>query len=429
MSKVSFMLSSPLYHTDHQHAKVFRRICRGEYAGNLAAGYDRNTVADRTQLLQLGRDHDDGDAAFTVEAAQGFQNQRLRADVDTAGRLGYEEELRLEREGFGEAHLLLVAAGQLPRFLLGADAFDFKLVYVALRDLTDGLLVAPFDKAAEIVFQKLVLNLHGREGHVPFQRLVQQQADAAPILRHEGQGRIETFARAVERDLLALEDDLTARLVKAHNPVGDTELALSRETADAEDLAFLDIQAHITNRFARHVHPKPLDGHGSPCVGMIPNLNFGGGSDASADHTFRNLTDIGAGRGDVGDHEAVAHDDDPVADGKDLVQSVRDEDNRDAAFGHGANGIEQRLGLLLGQNGGRLIQDQELELILAELARDLRKLLVADGHFADDHVLVDGEAHLVDGGLRPAGHFIVIEGVQSLAEHLGNHIFPDRLAV
>ena len=43
---------------------------------------------------------------------------------------------------------------------------------------------------------------------------------------------------------------------------------------------------------------------------------------------------------------AVAHDDDLVANIKDLLQTVRDEDDRDAARRHAADGIEQRRGLL-----------------------------------------------------------------------------------
>ena len=111
------------------------------------------------------------------------------------------------------------------------------------------------------------------------------------------------------------------------------------------------------------------------------------------------------------------------------MQSVRDKDNGDALFRHGADGSQQRFRLLLGEHRGRLVQDQDLELILAELTRDLRELLVSDGHFADDHVLVDVKAHLVDGGLRTAGHFIIIKSIEPVSENLGDDVFLFRFAV
>lgn len=55
-------------------------------------------------------------------------------------------------------------------------------------------------------------------------------------------------------------------------------------------------------------------------------------------------------------------------------------------------GIEQRRSLLFRQNGGRLVENKQLEMLLAQLTRDLGELLMADRHIADDHVGVDVDA-------------------------------------
>ena len=100
------------------------------------------------------------------------------------------------------------------------------------------------------------------------------------------------------------------------------------------------------------------------------------------------------------------------------MQSVGDKDHSDALFRHGTDGGKQSLGLFFREYGGRLIQDQDLELVLAELACNLGKLFMADRHLADDHVFVDVEAHFVNGSLGTTGHFVIVEGIESVPEHL-----------
>ena len=98
------------------------------------------------------------------------------------------------------------------------------------------------------------------------------------------------------------------------------------------------------------------------------------------------------------------------------MQSVRNENNGNALFRHGTDGVEQSFRLFLRQYGGRFIENEQLELILAELTRDLGKLLVADRHIADAHTLVDMKAHLVDGRLGTSGDLVVIKRIQSFTE-------------
>ena len=139
--------------------------------------------------------------------------------------------------------------------------------------------------------------------------------------------------------------------------------------------------------------------------------------DLTAHHGAGDVTDIRLLGGDILDHVAVAHDDHLVADGEDLLQAVGDEDDGDAAGRHAADGVQQSLRLLLGEDGGGLVEDQQTQILLTQLAGDLGKLLMADGHIADDHFGVDGNAHLVDGLVSAAIHFLIVESVHALAEH------------
>ncbi len=106
-----------------------------------------------------------------------------------------------------------------------------------------------------------------------------------------------------------------------------------------------------------------------------------------------------------------------------------DEDDGDALGGHVADGVQQRGGLFFGQHGRRLVQNQQLELVLAQFAGNLRELLVANGHIADTHIRVNLHAHFLNGlggGLRDG---LVIQRVQPLAEHLGKKGLFDRFPV
>ena len=85
-----------------------------------------------------------------------------------------------------------------------------------------------------------------------------------------------------------------------------------------------------------------------------------------------------------------------------------DKDDGNAACGHRTDGVQQRRRFLLGQNRGRLVENEKLEVVLAELSRNFRKLLVTDRHVADDHMLVDMNAHLLDGFCRAFVHLLVI---------------------
>ena len=63
-------------------------------------------------------------------------------------------------------------------------------------------------------------------------RICKASCFSTPVLRNESKGGIQAFAGAVEGNLVSLEFHAAARLVEAHNAVGNTELALAGEAAD-----------------------------------------------------------------------------------------------------------------------------------------------------------------------------------------------------
>ena len=54
---------------------------------------------------------------------------------------------------------------------------------------------------------------------------------------------------------------------------------------------------------------------------------------------------------------------------------------------------------------------------------------MADRHVADDHMLIDVNAHLFDGFRRAFVHLLIIEGIETVAEDLGDHVALFRFAV
>ena len=115
--------------------------------------------------------------------------------------------------------------------------------------------------------------------------------------------------------------------------------------------------------------------------------------DLAPDHQLRQA---GLGRAlarDGVDLLAAAEDADPVGDLEHLVQLVRDEDDRHPAGLQVAEDLEQLERLLRREDGGRLVEDQDVRLAVERL-QDLHPLLLADRDVGDQRVGVDLELEL-----------------------------------
>ncbi len=136
-----------------------------------------------------------------------------------------------------------------------------------------------------------------------------------------------------------------------------------------------------------------------------------------ADHQLGQLTGVDGGGVEVGrDGRAAADDGDLVGDRQHLVELVGDEDDGEALRLQLAQVVEE-LGDLLGhQDGGRLVEDEDLG-AAEEHLEDLDPLTLADAEVGDQVVRVDAQAVGVgDLDDRPAG--VVADAVQLLrAQH------------
>ena len=98
------------------------------------------------------------------------------------------------------------------------------------------------------------------------------------------------------------------------------------------------------------------------------------------------------------DEPSLAHHAHAVADCHDLVELVRDDDDRHAQLAHhAADDGEQLVRLLRGEDGGRLVEDQNL-VVAVEHLEDLGALLHTDGDVLDERVGVNVQAVLLAQG-------------------------------
>ena len=88
-----------------------------------------------------------------------------------------------------------------------------------------------------------------------------------------------------------------------------------------------------------------------------------------------------------------AHDRDPVGDREDLAELVADEDDAAAGRGHRPQRAEQLVGLLRGEDGRRLVHDQDPRAAVEHL-EDLDPLLLADRQLPDLGARVDAQPDL-----------------------------------
>ena len=133
-----------------------------------------------------------------------------------------------------------------------------------------------------------------------------------------------------------------------------------------------DLQAEVPL-----LHYRPLDVQG----------------DRPAHHHVGELLGIGVLGGHIADVLPLAQHCHPVGDGHDLVELVGDNDHGLAVRLHVAQHVEEAVGLLGGEDGGGLIQDEDVGPAVEDLD-DLHRLLLGYRHVVDLLVRVHLEAVL-----------------------------------
>ncbi len=152
-----------------------------------------------------------------------------------------------------------------------------------------------------------------------------------------------------------------------------------------------------------------------------------------ADHQLCQLHNGGILYGSGGNQLAVPEDGNMVGGGHDLIQTMGDKNDRNAAGGDSFHNGNQLIGLGLRQNGGRLIENQQLHAGLVDFPGDFHELHVADGQTPHQGILVQAHADAVQSLPGILAHGIEVQGLQILAQYpadkigLGN--FPIELNV
>src|SRR6266851_5239618 len=349
--------------------------------------HHRYPVRKRAHLVELSRDQKNRRALIPL-LHQPAMDELDGPDVDTARRLGREQDLRVAGHLAGDDDLLLVSARQRPRRRLDAGCADVELLDQASRPVLDRV-----ESQQEAVPREQRRSL-ASENEVVGDRIVQDEADATPVLRNVPDPRLALFARIsgghvnVAKENLAAGRTPCARqhlhqfalpvALYARNPEDLPLSKLERDAAQGGDASVgvrgqvLDAKRDGPRRRRFLVHPQ---------------------QHRATDHHRGDLLLVGLLGDQVTHHLAAAHDGDAVGDVQDLLELVADEDDGLTVLDQAAKHSKQLDGLLWREHPGGLVEDEDVRAAVEHLD-DLGPLLQADGQYPRQCVWIKREAVL-----------------------------------
>ena len=264
--------------------------------------------------------------------------------------------------------------------------------------------------------QKFSIDLHGVEGDIVFNGLIQQQSYAAPVLGNHGHAALERIFGVVKGQGRSKQLHLARGGVEAHHTVGNADFALAGQAAHAEDFAFAHLKVDALDLFAGHVHDKVFYGKSDPRV-RVRRLRrrFHNGFALASDHQLRQLGQGSLLRLARSCQLAVAQDGDAVGGGHHLVQTVGNKNDGDTALRDLLHYGNELFRLGFGQNGGRLVKYQQADALFVNFTGDFHKLHVAHGQALHQCHFVQAHAHAVQSLARVLAHGGHIQVFQVLA--------------
>ena len=222
-------------------------------------------------------------------------------------------------------------------------------------------------------------------------------------------------------------------LAVAGHPAHPHDLAGVHRQVDAAQGRGPAVVAHLDAADGPHDHPVPVAVTAAVTTAVTAVVDSvgrvlhqrGGEHHVSPHHQPGQLSAVGAGHRASALGPAVSQHRDPVGHRPHLVELVGDEDHRAALGGHGAQHREQGLGLLGGEDGGGLVEDQDAG-VLGQDLEDLHPLLLAHRQLPDAGGGVDRQVvaltQLVDALLDLApGHRARTPQGQVLGHREGGH--------
>src|SRR3954466_207617 len=373
------------------HHGVLRGLVGVEFAGDPALGHHQHPVAHAEHLGQIAGDHEDGGTG-RGEFVDELVDLDLGADVDPARGFVEDQHLGVGEQPFADDDLLLVAAGERPDVLVQACHPHPEL----FGDPRGGRPLP-----LEVDEPRARGGPHGHQAQVLLDRLVEHQTLALGILgdqtdpgRHGG-----AHVMSLERRPGDLDGPLVVR-VRAEHGTHHLGTARSDQPGDADDLSGVHLEADVEEEA---VAGEPLDlQKGRSGVAALARVLL---LDRPPHHQAYELV-LGRGGGHLPDRLPVPDDRDPVAQGGDLLQVMRDEDDPDPVLAQLAHDREELVDLLGGEHGRRLVHDQHAR-VQAQRLGDLDHLEPGDAQFTHTrawrHVDPDApQQHLGVGLHRPA---------------------------
>ena len=322
---------------------VASRAC--QLAGDAALAHDEDAVAHVEDLRQLRRDHQDRHAVGGELVHQAV-DLGFGADVDAARRLVHDQDLRVQRQPLGDDDLLLIAAGEVEHLLLDrrrahAQRVDHPPRQRPLRaEAHDAEAAQPVEERERQVLA---------DGQTEDQRL------QLAIFRHQPDAEPDRVARRADADRLAVDEDLAAVvLVGAEDGARDLGAARADQPGQPDDLAGADAERDVLEHDRRRI----LTGAGAAETAHLEHRRRRALGEAlqtalglfrpeevpqgTADHQPDDAVGRRLGDRQLAGELAVAQDRDPIADGEDLLEAVRDVDDRQTARLEPADDLEQR---------------------------------------------------------------------------------------
>ena len=339
-----------------------------ELAAHPTLPHHDHAVAHRQHLGEVGRDDQHGDPV-PGEVVDQPVDVGLRTDVDATRRLVEHEHFGRHVEPLRQHRLLLVAAREVADRRVERGRPDVQAIAERGGSRPLGIAVDEAEPAPE--------RGDPRQRDVRRDALGQRQPELAPVLGHVRDPGAERVAGGRDLHLTAVDRDRAGvRRSDAEEREPDVGAAGPDETGQADHLPGANVEAHIFER-AGATEARDPERHVAWLVA--------GPDEEVADLTPDHLPDeevLGhLAHWSRRDPAAVAEHGDAIGDPEDLVETVADEQHRDAAVSEPVDLAEQALRLVRRQRGGRLVHDQDPGVERDRLG-DLDGLLGTDGQRA-----------------------------------------------
>ena len=319
-------------------------------------------VGQFQQFVQVLRD-DDYPGLVAGQVQKRLPDLRGRAGIDAPGRLVDDQHARLAQDLAADDEFLQVPARQRPGGGAGAGGAD-------VEGPDHGFGKAPRRAVVDQPVPHQALPRAGGQERVLGQREFGHGGMAQPVLGRGQQAQPAPRLGAHGGKVGAVHDHGARRgRLFARQRGQQRLLPVAGDAADAQDLARAERQRDAAQPRGGQARDRQDLGPRHP-AGTVDDPHLG------PDHHRRQFARGMGARIDGAHHLAVAQDGSAVAMRADLVQLVADIQDRRALRGQLAQGGEQDLGLLRGQDRGRLVHDEQAR-ILQQAADDLDPLPLA----------------------------------------------------